>query len=220
MWQLLHPKHLVNVLLIHHMECSREKEILDVTTIIKYGLTLNKNNLLMGVSSNNDYTSGFSEYFATFSKCEKTSKSIKTNMISDIFLPYKNNDDSTTIPKFILIEGAPGMGKTTLCKEIAYQWADQCLLKDTRLLCLFYLRNPAISNIKSLQDFVHCFYNFDKVATELSEQCVEIINDTAGKDLTIIFDGFDEFDSSSDSLITEILDRKVYHSVGLWSLLV
>ena len=124
MWQLLHPKHFVNVLLIHHMGCSREKEILDVATIMKYGLQLNKNNLLMGDISDNDYTSGISGYFTTCNKSEKTSKSVKTNMISDIFLSYKNNDGTTTIPKFILIEGAPGMGKTTLCKEIAYQWAD------------------------------------------------------------------------------------------------
>ena len=209
MWQLLHPKHFVNVLLIQHMECSREKEILDFATIMKYGLKVNKKNLTIGNSSDNDSTSGFLEYFATCNKPKGTSESIKTNNILDIFQPFKNNDGSTTVPKFILIEGAPGMGKTTLCKEIAYQWAKQCLLKDTKLLFLFYLRDPAISNIISLKDFIHYFYTFDQVATELSERCAGIINDRDGEELTILFDGFDEFDSSNNSLISNILDRKV-----------
>ena len=209
MWQLLHPKHFVNVLLIQHMECSREKEILDFATIMKYGLKVNKKNLTIGNSSDNDSTSGFLEYFATCNKPKETSKSIKTNNILDIFQPFKNNDGSTTVPKFILIEGAPGMGKTTLCKEIAYQWAKQCLLKGTKLLFLFYLRDPAISNIISLKDFIHYFYTFDQVATELSERCAGIINDRDGEELTILFDGFDEFDNSNNSLISNILDRKV-----------
>ena len=205
MWQLLHPKHFVNVLLIQHMECNREKEILDVTTVLKYGLKLNKKNLTIGYNSDNDSTSGFLEYFAACNKPKETSESIKTTNILDIFQPFKNNGGSITVPKFILIEGAPGMGKTTLCKEIAYQWANQCLLKDTKLLFLFYLRDPAISNMRSLKDFVHYFYTFDQVATELSEHCAAIINDTDGKDLTIIFDGFDEFDNSNNPLISNIL---------------
>ena len=209
MWQLLHPKHFVNVLLIQHMECSREKEILDVTTILKYGLKLNKKNLTIDNRSNNDSISGLLEYFATYNKPQETSKSIKTNNILDIFQPFKNNDASTTVPKFILIEGAPGMGKTTLCKEIAYQWAKQYLLKDTKLLFLFYLRDPAISNIISIKDFIHYFYTFDQVATELSKRCARIINDRDGEELTILFDGFDEFDSSNDLLITKILDHQV-----------
>ena len=204
MWQLLHPKHFVNVLLIHHMGCSREKEIIDVAAILKYGLNFNKKN-----SSDNDSAFGCLEYIATHNKLKETSESIKTNNIVDIFQPLKNSGSSTTIPNFILIEGAPGMGKTTLCKEIAYQWAKQCLLKDTKLLFLFYLRDPAISNIISLKDFIHYFYTFDQVATELSERCAGIINDRDGEELTILFDGFDEFDSSSNSLVSNILDRKV-----------
>ena len=65
----------------------------------------------------------------------KVKKSLKhTNDISDIFQPFTSTAGLTINPKFILIEGASGMGKTTLCKEIAYQWAKQKLLKDTKLL--------------------------------------------------------------------------------------
>ena len=148
MWQLLHPKHFVNVLLIHHMECSsREREILGVATIMRHGLKFSKNNSVMDGGNDNDCSSNLLEYFAPHTRSERSLKSIETNKVSDIFQSFEN---SITTPKFILLEGAPGMGKTILCKEIAYQWAEECLLKETELLFLIYLRDPAISRIKNL----------------------------------------------------------------------
>ena len=208
---MLYPKHFVNVLLIHHMECgSREKEILDIATIMRHGLTLHKNSMVMDINTNNDTNPlGLLEYFTTSAKSEESLKSIETHEISDIFQPFETKDGLTTTPKFILIEGAAGMGKTTLCKEIAYQWSKQCLLKDTKLLFLIYLCDPAISYIKHIKDLIHYCYNFDKAATELSKQCAKILINRNNNDITIVFDGYDEFDNSSDSLITNILSRSV-----------
>ena len=192
------------------MECnSREKEILDMATIMKHGLTSHKNSLLMDDNTDNTNPLGLLEYFTTDDKSEGSLKPIETNKISDIFQPFETKDGLTTIPKFILIEGAPGMGKTTLCKEIAYQWAKQSLLNDTKLLLLVYLHDPAISSIKHLKDFIYYFYNFDQGATESSKQCAKVLNNRNNNDITILFDGYDEFDSSSDSLVTDILGRKV-----------
>ena len=42
-------------------------------------------------------------------------------------------------PKQILIEGVPGIGKTFLCKYIAYQWAKNEILCDYQLLFLLFL---------------------------------------------------------------------------------
>ena len=189
------------------MECSKEKEIFDVATIMRHGLTLKRDDILTGDISDNNYTPGLLEYFATSIKSEKHSELNESNVISDIFKPFKNNDGTTTVPKFILIEGAPGMGKTTLCNEIAYQWAKQSLLKDTKLLFLLHLRDLDISKIKILKDLIPYLHVFDKGATELSEQCADIIIEREGEDLTILFDGYDEFNSFNDSLITDILNR-------------
>ena len=54
-------------------------------------------------------------------------------------------------PKVILIEGAPGIGKTILSREIVFQWACEKLLCDVHLLFLVLLRDPQISQIKSLE---------------------------------------------------------------------
>ena len=205
-WQLLHPKHFVNVLLIHHSDHNTGKEFFYVATMMKYGLALSRNRLL---TNRYNETTLIGEYLESFTKSKGSFKTIKTNAISDIFQPFKNNDGNTTNPKYILIEGAPGMGKTTLCKEIAYQWAENSLLKDTELLFLIYLHDPAIKNINHLKDLVHYQYDFLEENDELSKQCAKFLNFRNGIDLTIVFDGYDEYNSSSDSIITKILDRKV-----------
>ena len=204
LWQLLHPKHFVNVLFVHHFGCSREKEILDVATIMRHGLTLS--NTFM-----DDGTDMLSlmACFTIDTKSEGCLKSFKTNTISDIFIPFENSDGFIAAPKFILIEGAPGMGKTTLCREIAYQWAKQCLLDDTELLFLVHLHDPAILRIKDLTDLVHYFYNFGKESADLSLECAKILNNMDSNNVTIVLDGYDEFDGSGDSLITSILNRRV-----------
>ena len=201
LWQLLHPEHFVNVLLINHIGSSTEKEILDIATIMRHGFPFNK------ILIEDLNVLGSLKYFSICIESEETPT--ETNEIVDIFQSFKNNDGSTMIPKFILIEGAPGMGKTTLCKEIAYRWAKGRFLEDTNLLFLVYLRDPDIVKIKNLKDLVHYFYNFDEGATELSKQCAKILNYGDNNDVTIILDGYDEFDCSSNSLITGILGRKI-----------
>ena len=62
-----------------------------------------------------------------------------TKNISDIFLPITASDGSF-IDLHVLIEGAPGIGKTVLSKEIAYQWAKNKLMTSKRLILLVFLR--------------------------------------------------------------------------------
>ena len=207
MWQSLHLKHFVNVLLIHHIQCSREKEIHKMTTMMRHGLVSQHNNLQTDGSTSS--LNAFLDVLTSHSDSEKSLKSVKTNKISDIFQPLKRNADFTTDSMFILIHGAPGMGKTTLCNEIAYQWAENNLLMDTELLILIYLRDPVISFLNSLEDLIHYFYKFDEVATEPSKQCAKVLSERHGSGLTIILDGFEEFDNSSNSVITKIMDHRI-----------
>ena len=137
------------------------------------------------------------EYSIMHIKVEKSLKPI--NKVSDIFQPYT----TTAGTKFILIQGASGMGKTTLCKEITYRWVEKYLLEDTKLLLLIYLRDPAISKINNLQDFIHHFYKGDSSSLK---RFSEIIHEKSD-DVTIILDGLNEFDLSTDSFIVDILKR-------------
>ena len=48
------------------------------------------------------------------------------NMI-DVFTPHKECDK----PRVVLIEGQPGMGKTTYCQKLAYDWSLEDIAPDT-----------------------------------------------------------------------------------------
>ena len=72
-----------------------------------------------------------------------------------MFESSQSENGSTVEPKLILIDGAPGMGKTALCKEIAYQWAKKKLLTDTKMLFLLFLCDPAIQKVHDLKDLIH-----------------------------------------------------------------
>ena len=134
----------------------------------------------------------------------------KTSKISDIFEPFKNNDGDTVVPSVILVDGAPGMGKSTLCKEIAYLWATDQLLEDFQLVLLINLRNPKIQQIMNIESLIHYFYNFDPAGAKTSQLCATFLLQNKESNVLLILDGFDECSSlSEDSLIFRILERDV-----------
>ena len=104
------------------MEQHGEKEIVDIALLMREGLA--------------------SPYQLSQSKQAQSVIPITILDISDIFKPIQKTDGTTSIPEVIIIDGAPGMGKTTLCKEIAYWWAKSQLLNDIKVVFFIYLRDP------------------------------------------------------------------------------
>ncbi|XP_065894204.1 NACHT, LRR and PYD domains-containing protein 3-like [Dysidea avara] len=177
-WQLLHPKHFDNALLIHHLEGCGEKEISNVVALMR--------------------------------EETESDSSIRSHNIADAFKPFDKHDGTTVTPEVIIISGAPGMGKTTLCKEMAYQWAKGQFLDNNCLVFYVYLRDPETQKICDLQSFIHYFYNFDKAAEEFSKQCADVLTERDNKDVTMLLVGYDEhFDVSGDLFLTHMLNRKV-----------
>ena len=56
-------------------------------------------------------------------------------------------------PLKMLIDGAPGVGKTTLSRKVSRMWAEGELLEQYWLILLLHLRERAISEAKSVDDF-------------------------------------------------------------------
>ena len=78
----------------------------------------------------------------------------KTQEIGDTLVLFEERKE----PCFVLIEGASGIGKSILLKEIAYRWGKKQLLKNFNLVLLVCLRDPSLLEIKSTNDPLKLFY--------------------------------------------------------------
>ena len=114
------------------------------------------------------------------------SKMSPTKKISEIFKP---SEDSMSLKYVVLVEGAPGIGKTMVTEEIAYQWAtSEEFLPNIKLLLLLYFRDPTMCTINSFEELMqHCYGEKD-----MASKCAKFIYETKGEGLMIIFDGYDE----------------------------
>ena len=92
-----------------------------------------------------------------------------TENISDLFAPY----DKITCSFVILIEGAAGIGKSTLCEEIALQWANKEVLKKRFLLFLLFMHDPEMKNLTDVELLVNHFIKNKLLASKISDWLIE-----------------------------------------------
>ena len=118
---------------------------------------------------------------------------------------------------FILIEGAPGIGKSILLKEIAYRWGKKQLLLKFELVLLVCLRDPSLEEVKSVDDLLQLFCMGDQNSTEIVSACSQYLFANAGKSLILLLDGYDEYPEHlrENSLISNILKRRILPLCGL-----
>ena len=139
--------------------------------------------------------------------------STMTKDIKEILAPLESSES-----RFVLIEGPPGIGKSVLLKEIAYRWGKGQLLHPAfRLIILVLLRDPAVQQMKSLDDFLLQFCRGDEKSPEIISACSEYFLNNGGKDITFLFDGFDEFPEclQKGSLVMDIINREALPLCGL-----
>ena len=138
---------------------------------------------------------------------EVLDSSMVTKELTEILAPLEQSKD----PQFILIEGAPGIGKSILLKEIAYRWGNKQLLKTFKLVLLVHLRDPTVQQVASVSDLLQHFCEGNSRTIEIAAACHDYLSENGGKDLAFLFDGFDEYPETlqKNSLIADILKRKV-----------
>ena len=131
-----------------------------------------------------------------------------TKDIAEILAPLEKKSSK---PPFILVEGAPGIGKSSLLKEIAYLWGTKQVLQRFKLVLLVCLRDPAVQQMSSIDDLLQLFCKRDKRAAETASACSDYLSENSGEDLAFLFDGYDEYPEKfrEDSLIADILEREV-----------
>ena len=197
-WPPEQPQHFTSVTIIYHRKSRNRREILAVAGVKKSGNIIDS----AGQNFSNANRESSQEYLA---------QSKLTKNISEIFEP--SEDTNMKPPRSVLIEGAPGIGKTILSKEIAYKWAmgKENILQDKKLVLLIFMRDPAVPQIKSIENLVHSFYKNDPGAKDEAVSCGKHLLATEGSELAIILDGYDELSEElrNVSLFSDIINRRV-----------
>ena len=101
----------------------------------------------------------------------------------------------------VVVEGAPGIGKSTLAWELCRQWPTLESLKRFSLVVLLRLREEAVQTATAIGDLMY-HHN-----TELCRCVGEVVERREGDNVLFIFDGFDEFPAKlrRKSLVAELI---------------
>ena len=92
----------------------------------------------------------------------------------------------------ILIEGAPGSGKSTLLWHICQKWQSGELFQQFSLVLLVLLRDTAVHNAQCLADILPHLPSRTSKSSEIRANIALGIEDTHGKGVLIMLDGWDE----------------------------
>ena len=110
------------------------------------------------------------------------------------------------LEKVILVEGAPGVGKSTFAWEFCRRWERGEIAQQYDLVLLLRLRDDKISKAKCLKDLIH--HHSEKVC----EVVVSELESCLGVNLLLILEGYDELPDDchhQPSLFLELINGQV-----------
>ena len=106
----------------------------------------------------------------------------------------------------LLIEGAPGIGKSTFAWEVCQKWGQHQLFNEYSLVVLLKFRDKRVHEAKTVSDLF--YHPYPKFQSEI----VDYITTTGGHGLLLILEGFDEAPASKramDSIFVRLFTEQV-----------
>ena len=108
--------------------------------------------------------------------------------------------------KVILLDGAPGSGKSTLTVHICQQWGREELFNEFTVVILVQLRDPRVQSANSITDLL------PTKDYAIAEQAAREIIANEGSGVLWILDGFDELPSylQDNSIVSTLIKPNLY----------
>ena len=119
---------------------------------------------------------------------------------------FKNGDDV-----IVLVEGSPGMGKTTFCLKIAHDWANKATLQvdsfpQFEVVLLLKCRDIYGDIIEAID--TQLLPESKKNAEAIKKELIDYIEDFHNQEkVLIILDGLDELPEMSESCVDRLLQK-------------
>ena len=107
---------------------------------------------------------------------------------------------ATTLETVILVEGAPGVGKSTFAWEFCRRWERGEIAQQYQLVLLLRLRDERMSRAKSLRDLI--YHSSESVC----QAVVEELECSFGHKTLLILEGFDELPDTCRTAPSVFLD--------------
>ena len=105
--------------------------------------------------------------------------------------------------QLVLVEGAPGIGKSTFAWEACRRWGAEEILQQYKLMVLLRLRERRVQQAKTISDLFH--YSRD---SHVKLGVVKEVENGDGAGVLLVFEGFDELPSqmrTEDSFFMDII---------------
>ena len=101
----------------------------------------------------------------------------------------------------VIVEGIPGIGKSTFSWHLGVCWAQKEILHDYHLVVLLRLRDESVQHAKCVSDL---FYHYDQTTREA---VVQWITSCEGDGVMMVLDGYDELspDLQKSSIFANII---------------
>ena len=147
-------------------------------------------------SMNKDYLNGDADNI----KADK--KEIEVARILDPVYSETDPNKPPQAPK-VLMDGAPGIGKTTLTRKACIDWAKSSMFERFDLVLLIPLREARYRKAKEFKDFFVIGED-----SEIKQKAIVHVQKNDGENILLIFDGYDELSyeqREEESLFLDII---------------
>ena len=110
-----------------------------------------------------------------------------------------------SLARCVLVQGAPGVGKTTMAWELCRQWGEGKLLQEYSLLVLLKLRDSCVQKATAVTDL---YIHSDLL---LQSAVASAVSRTEGKGTAFLLEGYDELpeDMQEHSIFAQVINGEI-----------